>query len=121
MGKAYGFFKCSASKREVEAELPSMRNAAETPSELETSLIEGLDNLRAEEGLVPIVRKAKRFDMNFVIEGNYPGKSNEETASNLGDILNMASASKLYKHKPEEDLCTAVVYQDGNGNYIERE
>ena len=69
--------------------------------------------------MASIVRKAEKLNMNFVIEGNYPSGSNEETAAKLGDILNMAYASRLYQ--PREDFYSAVVYQDGNGKYIERQ
>ncbi len=41
IGKAYGFFDCSASKELIEGELPTIRELARTPPRLELSLVEG--------------------------------------------------------------------------------
>jgi len=115
MGKAYGFFKCSASKGEIEAEMPSLRNDAQTPSQLETSLTEGLDSIRGDSGLMSLVEQAKKLGINFVMEGNYPDATNQDTAGELGNILNMAYKSKLYK--PRELFYSEVVYQEADGSY----
>ena len=115
MGKAYGFFKCNASKGEIEAEMPGMRNAAQTPGKLEVSLTEGLDSIKGDEGLMSLVKQLRQKDFNFAMEGNYPSATNQDTAGELGNILNMAYKSNLYK--PGEPFYSEVVYQEADGSY----
>ncbi len=53
IGKAYAFFDCSANYEQIEAELPNIRTAVKTPSELELSLTENPD-----ESLMSIAKSA---------------------------------------------------------------
>ena len=109
-GKAYGFFYCSASKEEIGADLPNIRHAAETPSQLEISLIEGVENLKGDKGLMALARAAKESGDNYVIEATYPGETNEKTARELWDILSMAyTGSELYPKG--EEFKGDVVYK----------
>lgn len=58
IGKAYGFFHCRASQQEIEAELPFIRRLVNAPSQLELSLIEGVENLKGDSDLLALAKKA---------------------------------------------------------------
>jgi len=81
VGKAYGFFDSKASKKEIEAELPTIRKLARTPSQLELSLVEHPDeDLRhiaraASEGhffsreydlVTAAIKKGEELDRHFL-------------------------------------------------------
>lgn len=97
VGKAYGFFHCRASKREFEAPLPKMRENVQTPSELELTLIEGVENLRGDSELMHFVRMARENGCNYVLEAVCPGKTGKTTANEVIKILISAYQSHLYK------------------------
>ena len=115
MGIAYGFFKCNASKRDIEAELPSLRKAAETPSKLELSLIEDLDSIKTDNGLKSLIEQAKLGMINFVMKGEQQNIKNQTVAGRIGNLLNMTYQSTLYK--PNEEFYGQVVYQEADGSY----
>src|SRR3989344_5100841 len=97
VGKAYGFFYCSASKQEIERELPRSREMAQTPSELELSLIEGMDNIRGNEELTTLAQEAKQNGINYMLETTYPNATNRSAADELANIFNMIYVSPLYQ------------------------
>jgi len=116
-GKAYGFLYCSASKQEIEAELPSLRDHAQTPSQLELVLIESIDNL-GDSKLNHLAQKAKEQGINYLLEATYPHANHKATANELADILNQAYQSSLYQ--AGEPFNGAVVYEL-DGEYVFRE
>jgi len=118
VGKAYGFFYCRASKHEIEERLPRIRLNASTPSELELSLTEGVENLRGESELMALAQQAKQSGNNYVFEAIYPGFSNRKTAGELGDILNETYQSPLYEEG--EPFRGGTVFKE-NGKYVFRE
>lgn len=118
VGKAYGFFDSKLSKERIEVELPSIRHAVRTPSRLELSLIEGVENLRGEPALMPIVREARNSGMRYGLEATYPGSTNKKTADEVADILNQVYQSPL--HQDGKPVRWEIVYKDGN-RYIFRD
>ena len=126
IGKAYGFFDCSASKEEIEAELPIIREITQIPSELELSLIEGMENLKGDSDLMAIAQDAKKKGIRYVLEATYsnPTKkerqyifpfamlTNKETAKVVVDILNHAYQPPLYQKG--EPFRGEVVYKEGD-------
>jgi hypothetical protein len=118
IGRAYGFFYCNASKQEIETELPTIRDLVRTPSHLELSLIEGMDNLKGDQRLTTLAQEAKQDRINYVLEATYPGGNNKNTADEVAAILNQAYQSPLYKAK--EPFKGAIVYEE-NGEYIFRD
>jgi len=117
-GKAYAFFDCNASKEQIQAELPAIRKSVETPSELEFSLIEGAENLKGDERIMAIAQEAKDSGIKYVLEAEYEGATNKQTADEVASVLNQAYQSPLYSDK--EDFRGSVIYED-MGNYISRE
>ena len=117
MGRAYGFFDCKASKGEVEAELPTLRDAAQTPSGLELSLIEGVDRLRGDPDLMRLAQEAKRQGNRLVLEAEYPNATNSKAADELKDILVQAYQSPLFKPEASEPFRGGIVYRE-NGKYV---
>jgi len=117
-GKAYGFFYCTASKEQIEVELPAIRDFAQTSSQLELTLTEGVHNLRGEANLLTLAREAQEEGMKYVLEAKYKGATNQATANEVADILNQVYQSTLYQ--PGEALRGAVVYEQ-NGEYVFRE
>lgn len=122
-GKAYAFFGCRASKKEIEELLPDIREFVKTPSELELSLTEGLNDLTNDSELRDITLKASdgglRFiHLRYVLIAAHAEATNNETAGELADILNQAYQSSLYQDK--EQFRGAIVYKE-NGEYTLRE
>ncbi len=115
MGKAYGFFGCSASKQAIEAELPKIRSLAQTPSALELTLTEEVDHITGDPTLVHLAHTAKKNGSNYYIEATCDETTNRETAEELGMILNQAYKSPLYTKN--EPFRGDVVYQE-NGHYL---
>jgi len=118
VGKAYGFFDCNASKEVIESELPTIRKIVQTPSKLELSLIEDVDNLKGDNDLMSIAREAKESGIKYIIEATYSGATNKETADEVVAILNQAYQSPLYQDG--EQFCRAVFYKE-LGKYVSRE
>ncbi|MCD4694353.1 hypothetical protein K8R62_03275 [bacterium] len=118
IGKAYGFFECKASKIEIELELPSIRKILETPSALELSLVEDMDNVKGDGKLTAIAQKAKQNGINYMLEVKYPNVTNKDTSDELANILNQAYQSNLYG--TGEPFNGVIVYEE-NGEYIFKE
>ena len=125
-GKAYAFFDCKASKAHIEATLPDIRDAVQTPGELELSLTEGMDELIGFRGalrltdprLSQIAKQAKEANMGYVMQAFYPNATNRKTADELSAILNQAYQSPLYSR--DEQFRGEIVYEE-NGEYVFRE
>jgi hypothetical protein len=118
IGKAYGFFECPASKQRIEAALPLIREDVKIPSDLELTLIEGMDNLKGDAKLIALAQQAKRAGIQYVLEAKYPGASNEQASIELNTILNQAYLSSLYNKG--DQLNREIVYEQ-NGEYLFRE
>lgn len=126
IGKAYAFFDCRASKEKIETELNYIRDAVETPRELELSLTENLDELIGFRGalrlidpnLSQIAREAKEAGIRYAMEAKYPNATNKKTADELSAVLNQAYQSDLYQK--DEGFRGWIFYED-NGQYVERE
>jgi hypothetical protein len=130
-GKAYGFFDCRASKEQIEAELPTIRECVKTPSNLELSLTEGIYKLTGtrilgketlagkpvDAQLRDIALEAKNSGIRYLLEASYEGATNKQTADEVADILNQAYQSPLFKQG--EPFIGAVVYEE-NGKYVFR-
>lgn len=114
-GKAYGFFNCKASQKEIEAELSRSRKYARTPPQLELSLLEGVDIVKGDLYLMALVESAEEERLNFAIEATYPGATNAEAAGELATILTKIAQSSLYTKK--ERFRRKVAYKE-NGNYV---
>ena len=118
MGKAHGFFDCTASKEEIEALMPKIRDCAQAPSPLELSVMEGIGHLQSDAKLMTFVQQAKIAGRRYVIEATYPDKTNEETAEELGVVLSQLYESQLYKKG--EPFFGDIVYE-AQGMYFFQE
>lgn len=123
IGKAYGFFRCTASKEAIETEIPAVRHVAQTPSPLELSLHRS-GALKGDPELMKIAREARKNGINYVLEGRCPRYTHEQTAVELGNVVNMLhtesqyEGSKLYgSMKP---FYGEIFYKSGRG-YASRE
>ena len=131
-GNAYAFFDCRASKEQIEAELPTIRQCVKTPSNLELTLTDGpckfigLDVLGkaalagnpVDDQLRAIALEAKESGMRYVLQAKYEGATNRQAADEVASVLNQAYNSPLYGDKAE--FRGGIVYQD-KGKYIFRE
>ena len=117
--EAYAFFNCGASKQEIEKELPDIRDAVKTPSQLELSLTEGInpESFKHPE-LKTIAQNAKEAGIRYFMKACYRNFGNKQTADELTGILNQAYQSPLYQDK--EEFRGKVVYEE-NGHYVDRE
>jgi hypothetical protein len=109
-GKAYAFFYCKASKVEIEAELPTIRELVRTPSKLELSLTEGTDNTQGDEKLKALAQEANQAGLNYMLHATYPNATNKKTADEVAAILNQAYQSPLYADK--EEFRGDIVYKE---------
>lgn len=117
-GKAYGLFYCDAPEEKIRAELQKIREDARTPAGLELSLIKGLDNFEGDQNLTLLAQGLKRVGINYALLATYSDGTNEDTAKELGDILNSAYRSPLYEQGARFD--GVVVYKEGD-DYIFRD
>lgn len=113
VGTAYGFFYCAAPKTEIEAEIPTLRECAQTPSALELSLTEGMENVQGEPELVTLAQDAREQGMRYVLKATYPQATNEATANEVADVLNQAYHSPLWV-EGEEHRGAIVYWQDND-------
>ena len=120
-GKAYGFIKCDKPKAQIEALLPQIRENARTPSNLELSVIEGIERVKGDELLHRTVIRdlSEEGQCNYVFEAQLNGADNETTARELKDIFNASYNSPLFVPRPSEFYGT-VMYRQGN-EYLEVE
>lgn len=117
-GKAYGFINCSASREQIEAELPTIRELVETPSSLEISITDDLRNVKGDKKLTALAQEANRARLNYMFQAEYPNRNNEEAADELAAILNQAYQSPLYTEGKQ--FTGAIVYEK-NGRYVFRD
>ncbi len=112
VGKAYGFFYYSGRTKNISEVLPNIRERTETPSELTLDLVEGVDNLDAENdsALVKIVKRAKQQHMSHVLKATLPGMGNRKAANFLGNIMN-GLYTGLYNES--EPYYAGIVYARG--------
>ena len=127
-GRAYAFFDCRASKEQIVAELPTIRECVKTPSNLELSLTEGVmkfvgtrvltSTLKNKSQLIAIAKEAKEGGMRYVLEARYEGATNKQAADEVSSVLNQAYNSPLYADK--EEFRGGIVYED-MGKYVFRD
>ena len=118
VGEAYAFFNCNASKADIEAELPTIRGMAQTPSELELSLMEGMDSLEGDQEIRDISQEAKEAGIRYAIRAKLPNSTNERTADEVSGILNQAYQSPLYQNG--ERFVGHILYKKGS-EYVSRD
>ena len=119
VGRAYGFFYCDVSKQEIETELPTIRELVKTPSQLELSLIEGMNNLKGDKRLTALAQElAEQDGINYVLKATYPSGTNRDTADEVASIINQAYQSPLYE--TNAPFKGAVVYEE-KGDYFFRD
>lgn len=111
IGEAYAFFNCSSNYEVITEELPKIRKAIGTPSDLELTLIEGPENLTTkDEGLKEIIRQAMKIPLRYVLKGLQKEVSNRNVSDELSSILNQAYESPSYSE--EEEFLGEVVYKE---------
>jgi hypothetical protein len=134
IGEAYAFFDCDASKEQIEIQIPELRKMSKTPNNLQLLLQEGISGLKLDRTLVKQLNfpaeyrvasserrkvycgKEKRplASMKYALRANCPGISNEDTASELSDIMNGIFGTC----NRDSDMGTgAVVYKTNDGEY----
>jgi len=96
--KAYVFFYCPASAEDINAALPSIREQAETPSDLELQLIEGMENVNGSQELKDIAAQAKELGMRCAFSAYIPGKTVSKAADELNTLLNYAYTTPLFSN-----------------------
>ncbi len=96
VGTAYAFFYC-----------------AQTPSALELSLTEGMENVQGNPQVVTLAQDAGQQGMRYVLQATYPQATNKATANEVADILNQANQSPLW-HEGEEYRGAVVYWQDND-------
>ena len=116
MGQAYAFFNCYEPKKEIEAELPTIRKRAQVPNDLELLLTESI--LLVPDGLLPIARNAVNNGLHYLLHATHPKATNKATADYLAQVLNQAYQSPLYQEG--EAFEGGVVYKGKDSEYIFR-
>ncbi len=120
VGKAYGFFYCSAAAHEIESMLPTIREMAQVPSDLEISLILGMENVHVDSRLDNLASEAQKNGINYMLQGQGIRMTNLDVASELCAIVNQLYQSPLYTQTKRDNFMGAVFYEE-NGGYIIRE
>lgn len=118
VGQAYAFFDCTTSKREIEGEIPTIRDLTQVPNELELHLTEGTTSFREEGELKQLMGEAREAGMRYVMKAQYPTATNRQAADELAAVLNQAYQSPLFRKG--EPFRGAIFYNDQN-RYVARE
>ena len=121
VGEAYAFFYCNSSREKIREELPTIREMAQVPSELELYLYEGNEIDEITNGntkLIEMVNQAKEAGTNILMHGYYPTKTNKETADEISCVLNQAYQSPLYQSG--EQFKDGIIYKE-KGEYVFRD
>ena len=117
-GKAYGFIKCNKPKAQIEALMPAIRGMARTPSDLEISIVEGINNVKGDKLLHETVVRdlIDEGQCNYAFEAASNTRDSESTAREVKDVFNQAYQSPLFEPRPDNFYAT-VVYEQ-NGQYV---
>ncbi|MFC2143895.1 hypothetical protein ACFLQO_00830 [Candidatus Aenigmatarchaeota archaeon] len=118
VGKAYGFFDRRAPKNEIEGLLPKIRKLVKTPSEVDLSLIDDMDNITKDSYPMSIAKDAKNAGIKYALEATYPGATNRETADEVAAILIQTYQTHLYDEG--ESFRGEIVFEE-NGKYVFRD
>lgn len=118
VGEAYALFDCSASKEDIETELPLIRKLVETPQRLELLLTEGINwdskfgkelETFSEQSIKGGYERSKMFSVEnllqalsvqgcrYFVQARLPNATNHQTANEISSILNQAYQSPLYQ------------------------
>ena len=136
-GKAYAFFDCDASGRQIKESIPDIRRDARTPRGLQMLLHEGISGLQLDETLSEQIqypddyrvmsseRIKQRYEeerrplasMEYSLVANYIGASNEDAANELGDIINVIHR----RFNKDQGLFRGAVVYEKDGEYCLRE
>ena len=118
MGRAYGFFYSSASQKELEAELPSVRDLARIPANMSLELKAGInpEDYSHDSELKELSEMAIRQDNNYQITATLPDATNKRTAKELGDVMNTYYQSPLMNsfRKGEAKSIGGIVYKEAD-------
>ncbi|HLC56930.1 MAG TPA: hypothetical protein VJJ23_06845 [Candidatus Nanoarchaeia archaeon] len=140
-GAAYAFFDCDASKEQIERAMPNVRYDARTPENLQLLLQEGVSGLRIDAKLTDLIECEKDYRimssermgqetgfsallthgeeirplyrMKYAMVASYDGHSNEDTANELGDIVNDIHR----KFGNDQDVFRGAVVYEKDGEY----
>lgn len=133
VGEAYGFFRCDTPKEEIdriaggiidslkkeESMEQIVSGRLETIYPLKLSLSD-IDNREygADKELTALAKDAYHADagLNYVLGATYRGKTNEETAEVVADVLDQFALSHLYTDG--EDFFGDIVYKNEEGAYV---
>jgi len=115
VGKAYGFFACDKSKREIKRSLPKICKHAKVDYRLWLSSIEDMKVSKNDEELSDVVRYAEEEGMDYVLQSIHPGKTNIEAAGDITDTLNQAYQSPLYE---DGGSFNGMAAYEENGRYV---
>ena len=118
IGKAYGFFDCRASENEIRAEIPTIRELAQTPSEVDISLIGDIDSMTGDSYLTSIAKDMKNAGIKYALEATYPGETNEKTADEVVTFLNQTYQTELFEKG--EPFRGEIVFEK-EGEYVFRD
>lgn len=118
VGEAYAFFDCSASREEIQREIPKIRSAVNTPSELELYLMNKQDVVSGNVELRQLFHEAREAGLKYVMKAQYPTATNSQTADELAAVLNQAYQSPLFKEG--EQFRGAIFYKEKD-RYVERD
>ncbi len=105
----YGFLE-----KDITAELPTIRNMAQTPNQLEL-ITESVDNLpvQGDSALKALVGQAKNAGMRYVLQARYQGATGKETAGELAAVVNQSYQSPLYQR--DEPFRGELAFPSGKG------
>lgn len=106
-GKAYAFFECDATYKDIEHDLPAILELTKAPSGLEIALHEDIEQVTGDAELVELAREAKAEGLPFILEATYPGETNRKTANEISVIFNEV-------HQAYKGFWGAITYREND-------
>lgn len=113
LGKAYGFFDAPVPGYDISKELPAIRDAVQTPRDLDIILRDG----NASQVRDPAQATGS---FRYVLEASYQGHSNAEAARELADIFNQAVHTDLYQ-EPTTFRGRVAYHEAGQWKHVDEE
>jgi hypothetical protein len=108
---AYAFFNCKHPAAAIEAELPHIRTAAQTPSELELKLAEGIPANTEEPAFNEMLDAMRGERYQYTLTATHPSMPTIHVASELSQVMNVAYAALF---ETDEPFYGQIVYKENN-------
>ncbi|MFA5049730.1 MAG: hypothetical protein WC501_01855 [Candidatus Micrarchaeia archaeon] len=117
MGRAYAFFDCKKSIKQIGRSISKIRRFAQIPPMVELKLVEGPKNLKTRDRQLKEIRDvATEENIRYAMKAMFPGRDNLSAVHELVTFMTQAYYSVLYQEG--EPFRGKIIYKV-DGKYVE--